>query len=67
MPTSMGATDPKFAKSVRKPKKTKHYTFSEKWQRKSSNNEKYRLGIGAKILNKRNQEDTPKMKFGGIN
>ena len=67
MPTGMGATDPKFAKSIRKPKKTEHCTFPEKWQRKSSNNEKYKLGIVAKILNKRNQEDTPKMKFGGIN
>ena len=47
MPTGMGATDPKFAKSVRKPKKTEHYTIPGKWQRKSSNNEKYKLGIGA--------------------
>ena len=48
MPTGMGATNPKFAKSVRKPKKTEHYTFPEKWQeKKSSNNEKYKLGIGA--------------------
>ena len=31
MPTGMGATDPKFVKSVRKPKKTEHYTFLEKW------------------------------------
>ena len=48
MPTGMGATNPKFIKSVRKPKKIEHYTFPEKWQRKSSNNEKYKLGIGAK-------------------
>ena len=47
MQTGMGATNPKFAKSVRKPKKTEHYTFPEKWQRKSSNNEKYKLGIVA--------------------
>ena len=47
MPTGMGATNPKFAKNVRKSKKTEHYTFLEKWQRKSSNNEKYKLGIGA--------------------
>ena len=47
MLTGMGVTNPKFAKSVRKPKKTEHYTFPEKWQRKSSNNEKYKLGIGA--------------------
>ena len=42
IPTGMGATNPKFAKSGRKPKKTEHYTFPEKWQRKSSNNEKYK-------------------------
>ena len=47
IPTGMGATNPKFAKSVRKPKKIEQYTFPEKWQRKSSNNEKYKLGIGA--------------------
>ena len=47
MPTGMGATNPKFVKSVRKPKKIEQYTFPEWWQRKSSNNEKYRLGIGA--------------------
>ena len=46
MPTGMGATNPKFAKSVRKPKKTKHYTFPERWQRKSSNNENYKGEIG---------------------
>ena len=67
MPTGMGATNPKFAKSVRKPKKTEHYTFPEWWQRKSFNNEKYKkLELEQTILNKRNQEDTPKMKFGGI-
>ena len=38
----MGATNPKFAKSVRKPKKTEHYTLLERWQRKSFNNEKYK-------------------------
>ena len=52
MPTGMGATNPKFAKSVRKPKKIEHYTFPEKWQRKSSNDEKYKLGI----KKSRNQE-----------
>ena len=29
MPTGMGATNPKFAKSVRKPKNTKHCTIPE--------------------------------------
>ena len=37
MPTGMGVTNPKFAKSVRKPKKTEHYTFPEKWQKKKNN------------------------------
>ena len=62
MPTGMGATNPKFAKSVRKPKKTEHYIFPERWQRKSSNNEK----LEQTILNRRNQEDSPRTKFGGI-
>ena len=42
MPTGMGATNPKFAMSVRKLKKTEHYNFPEMWQRKSSNNENYK-------------------------
>ena len=42
MPIGMGATNPKFAKSVIMPKKTEHYTLPEWWQRKSSNNEKYK-------------------------
>ena len=60
MPTGMGATNLKFAKSVRKPKKTEHFTFPERWQRKSSNKEK----LEQTILNIRNQEDSPRMKFG---
>ena len=63
----MGATNPKFAKSGRKPKKTEHYTFPEKWQRKSSNSESINKKRELTISNIRNQEDTPKMKFGGIN
>ena len=39
MPTGMGDTNPKFAKSVRKQKKAEHYIILEWWQRKSSNNE----------------------------
>ena len=68
MPTGMGATNPKFAKSVRKPKKTEHYTFPEKWQRKKKvptmriTKEK----LEQTTLNRRNQEDSPRMKFGGI-
>ena len=34
MPTGIGATNPKFAKSVRKPKKIEHCTIPEGWQRK---------------------------------
>ena len=67
MPTGMGATNPKFAESVRKPKKTEHCTIPEWWQRKSSNSEKYNEKLERTILNRRNQEDTPRMKFGGIN
>ena len=63
MPTGMGATNPKLAKSVRKPKKTEHYTFLERWERKSYNNEK----LEQTILNrKKNLEDSLRMKFGGI-
>ena len=47
MPTGMGATNPKFAKSVRKPKKIEHGTIPEWLQRKKkSNNEKYKCEIG---------------------
>ena len=42
MPTGMEATNPKLAKSVRKPKNIEHCTIPEGWQRKSSNNEKYK-------------------------
>ena len=68
MPTGMGATNPKFAKSVRKPKRTEHCTIPEWWQKKKvpivrSINEKRELIIS----NIRNQEDIPNMKFGGIN
>ena len=67
MPTGMGATNPKFAKSVRKPKKTEHDIIPnggrEKVPTMRSTNEK----LEQTILNRRNQEDTPKMKFGGIN
>ena len=67
MPTGKRATNPKFAKSVRKPKQTEHYTFPERWQIKSptmrSTNEK----LVQTMLNRRNKKDTSKMKFGGIN
>ena len=36
MPFCMGATNPKFAKSVRKPKKVKHCTIPE-WQQAKEN------------------------------
>ena len=68
MPTGMGATNPKFAKSVRKPKKAEYYTFPERWQRKKKvptmriTNEK----LEQTTLNRRNQEDSSRMKFGGI-
>ena len=67
MSTGMGATNPKFAKSVRKPKKTEHCTILEWWQKKKvptmrSTNVK----LEQTILNRRNQEDSPRMKFGGI-
>ena len=66
MPTRMEATNPKFAKSVRKPKKTEHCTIPEWLQRKSSNNEKYKCEIGTNNFKQKNQEDSPRMKFGGI-
>ena len=59
MPTGMGATNPKFAKSVRKPKKTEHCTIPEWLQRKSSNNEKYKCEIGTN--NFRAQLDASKL------
>ena len=65
MPTGMGAADPKFAKSVRKPKKTEHYTFPEKWQRKSSNNEKYKLEIGKNNFKQKNSRRFPKDEVRG--
>ena len=57
MPTGMGATNPKFAKSVRKPKKTEHCTISEWLQRKSSNNKKYNVKLEQAILNRRFPKD----------
>ena len=65
MPTGMGATDPKFAKSVRKPKNTEHYTFPEKWQRKSSNNEKYKLEIGTNNFKQKKSRRFPKDEVWG--
>ena len=65
MPTGMGATDPKFAKSVRKPKKTEHYTFPEKWQRKSSNNEKCKLEIGTNNFKQKKSRRFPKDEVWG--
>ena len=65
MPTGMGAIDPKFAKSVRKPKKTEHYTFPEKWQRKSSNNEKYKLEIGTNNFKQKKSRRFPKDEVWG--
>ena len=70
MPTGMGATNPKFAKSVRKPKKTDNFKFlgvflngcREKVPTMRSTNVK----LEQTILNRRNQEDSPRMKFGGI-
>ena len=67
MPTGMGATNPKFSKSVRKPKKTEHYTFPEKWQRKKVPTMRItKEKLEQTTLNRRNQEDSPRMKFGGI-
>ena len=65
MPTGMGATDPKFVKSVRKPKKTEHYTFPKKWQRKSSNNEKYKLEIGTNNFKQKKSRRFPKDEVWG--
>ena len=65
MPTGMGATDPKFVKSVRKPKKTEHYTFPEKWKRKSSNNEKYKLEIGTNNFKHKKSRRFPKDEVWG--
>ena len=65
MPTGKGATNPKFAKSVRKPKKTEQYTFPEWWQRKSSNNEKYKLGIGANNFKYEKSRRYPKDEIWG--
>ena len=66
MPTGMGATNPKLAKSVRKPKKINIILFlksgREKVPTKRITNEK----LEQTILNRRNQEDSPRMKFGGI-
>ena len=61
----MGDTDPKFAKSVRKPKKKEHYTFPENWQRKSSNNEKYKLEIGTNNFNLKKSRRFPKDEVWG--
>ena len=66
MPTGMGATNPKFAKSVRKSKKTEHYIFPERWQRKVPTMRITNEKLEQTILNRRNQEDSPRMKFGGI-
>ena len=48
MPTSMGVTNLKFAKSVRKPKKIKHCTIPE-WQQAKKNfpSVNYRRELGA--------------------
>ena len=65
MPTGMGATNPKFAKSVRKPKKTEHYTFPEMWQRKSSNNENYKGEIGTNNFKQKKSRRFPKDEVWG--
>ena len=65
MPTGMGAVDLKFAKSVRKPKKTEHYTFPKKWQIKISNNEKYKLQIGTKNFKQKKSRRFPKDEVWG--
>ena len=67
MPTGMGATNPKFAKSVRKPKKTEHYTFPEKWQRKKkgSNNENYKGEIGTNNFKQKKSRRFPKDEVWG--
>ena len=65
MPTGMGATDQKFAKTVRKPKKTEHYNFPEKWQRKSSNNEKYKLEIGTNNFKQKKSRRFPEDEVWG--
>ena len=65
MPTGMGVTSPKFAKSVRKPKKTEHYIFPERWQRKSSNNENYKLEIGTNNFKQKKSRRFPKDEVWG--
>ena len=65
MPTGMGATNPKFAKSVRKPKKTEHCTIPEWWQRKSSNNEKYKCEIGTNNFKQKKSRRFPKKEVWG--
>ena len=66
MPSGMGVTNPKFAKSVRKPKKTKHCTIPEWWQRKKIppvliTNEKWEHTV----LNRRKSRWYPKHEVRG--
>ena len=66
MPTGMGATKPKFAKGIRKLKKTEHCNIPEWLQRQSSNNEKYKCEIGTNNFKQNKSRRFPRMKFGGI-
>ena len=67
MPSGMGVTNPKFAKSVRKPKKVKHCTIPEWRQTKEISPVELQVRYrGHTVLNCRNQRDVPNMKFGGV-
>ena len=56
MPTGMGATNPKFAKSVRKPKKKEHCTIPEWLQKKKKvpTMRSTNVKLEQTILNRRN-------------
>ena len=66
MPTGMGATNPKFARVLEILKRQNIILFlkcgREKVPTMRITNEK----LEQTILNRRNQEDSPRMKFGGI-
>ena len=46
MPTGMGVANPKFSKSDRKPKKTKHYTIPKTLTREEAQKEFQKKGNG---------------------
>ena len=66
----MGATNPKFAKSVRKPKKTKNIAQFRKGDKKKKKKiPKFELQkrIGSiQLLKEEIQGGIPNMKFGGV-